>query len=138
MSLRSDLLLCSKNREGQIDRCHPSHSLIVEAPLIIACSKQWKRSQGSVLHCRTRDRLALQQCEGDTFAPSDHVGFGSDYLGSENHTVGLESAAGLSAITHSLLQRGYSQDEIEKILGGNLLRVLEAVQESGKGPGAVS
>jgi membrane dipeptidase len=60
----------------------------------------------------------------------DHVGFGSDFLGSENHTVGLESAAGLPAITHSLLQRGYSQGEIEKILGGNLLRVFETVRES--------
>jgi membrane dipeptidase len=62
----------------------------------------------------------------------DHVGFGSDFLGSEHHTVGLESAAGLPAITYSLLQRGYSQGEIEKILGGNLLRVFERVQESGR------
>ena len=60
----------------------------------------------------------------------DHVGFGSDFLGSEHHTVGLESAAGLPAITYTLLQRGYSQGEIEKILGGNLLRVFETVQES--------
>ena len=62
----------------------------------------------------------------------DHVGFGSDFLGSEHHTVGLESATGLPGITHSLLRRGYSQREIEKILGGNLLRVFEAVQESGR------
>jgi membrane dipeptidase len=62
----------------------------------------------------------------------DHVGFGSDFLGSENHTVGLESAAGLPAITYSLLQRGYSKEEIEKILGGNLLRVHGAVQESAR------
>jgi membrane dipeptidase len=64
-------------------------------------------------------------------AGADHVGFGSDFLGSENHTVGLESAAGLPGITHSLLQRGYSQQEIEMILGGNLLRVLEWAQASG-------
>jgi membrane dipeptidase len=61
----------------------------------------------------------------------DHVGFGSDFLGSENHTVGLESAAGLPAITHSLLQRGHSQEDIKKILGGNLQRVLESAQERG-------
>lgn len=60
----------------------------------------------------------------------DHVGFGSDFLGSEHHTVGLESAAGLPAITSALLNRGYSQGDIEKILGGNLLRVFEAVLES--------
>lgn len=61
----------------------------------------------------------------------DHVGFGSDFLGSEHHTVGLESAAGLPAMTHSLLDRGYSRREIEKILGGNLLRVLGTVLGSG-------
>lgn len=61
----------------------------------------------------------------------DHVGFGSDFLGSEIHTIGLESAAGLPTITANLLERGYSQEEIEKILGGNLLRVFEAVLESG-------
>ncbi len=61
---------------------------------------------------------------------ADHVGFGSDFLGSEVHTVGLESAAALPAITHTLLQRGYSEEDIEKFLGGNLLRVFRAVQES--------
>jgi membrane dipeptidase len=60
------------------------------------------------------------------------VGFGSDFLGSENHTVGLESAAGLPAITYSSLQRGYSRGDNERIPGGNLLRVLEAVRESGR------
>ncbi len=59
----------------------------------------------------------------------DHVGFGSDFLGGDAHTVGLESAAGLPNLTFALLKRGYSRREIEKILGGNLLRVFEAVEE---------
>ncbi len=57
----------------------------------------------------------------------DHVGFGSDFIGAEMHTVGLESAAGLPSITYALMERGYSRAEIEKILGRNLLRVFEAV-----------
>jgi microsomal dipeptidase-like Zn-dependent dipeptidase len=61
----------------------------------------------------------------------EHVGFGSDFLGSEYHTVGLESAAGLPGITRTLLERGYTRTDIEKILGGNLLRVFEAAQDSG-------
>lgn len=60
----------------------------------------------------------------------DHVGLGSDFAGGETHTVGLESAAGLPGITSVLLERGYSSGEIEKILGGNLLRVFETVQEA--------
>jgi membrane dipeptidase len=59
----------------------------------------------------------------------NHVGFGSDFLGSDVHTVGLESAAGLPNLTTALLERGYSPGDIEKILGGNLLRVLEGVEE---------
>jgi membrane dipeptidase len=62
----------------------------------------------------------------------DHVGFGSDFLGSDTpHPVGLESAAGLPNLTLELVERGYSQKEIEKILGGNLLRVFEAVAGAG-------
>ena len=61
----------------------------------------------------------------------DHVGFGSDFLGGDAHTLGLESAAGLPDLTSALLERDYSPTEIEKILGGNLLRLIEEVQESG-------
>ncbi len=61
----------------------------------------------------------------------DHVGIGSDFLGSEHHTVGLESAAGLPGISRTLLDRGYSRADIEKIMGGNLLRLFEAVLASG-------
>jgi len=64
-------------------------------------------------------------------AGADHVCFGSDFIGGDHHTVGLESAAGLPGITHTLLERGYSQRDIAKILGENLLRVFESVQESG-------
>jgi membrane dipeptidase len=58
---------------------------------------------------------------------TDHVGFGSDYLGSDTKLVGLESAAGLPSITHELLNRGYCREDIHKIMGGNLMRVFEAV-----------
>jgi membrane dipeptidase len=62
---------------------------------------------------------------------ADHVGFGSDFLGSEQHTAGLESATGLPSITYTLLERGYSPADIERMLGGNLMRVFREVQETG-------
>ena len=62
----------------------------------------------------------------------DHVGFGSDFLGSENHTAGLESAAGLPAITYQLIKRGYIGEDIKKILGGNLIRVFKMVKGDGR------
>jgi membrane dipeptidase len=60
----------------------------------------------------------------------DHVGIGSDFDGFAILPQGLESAAGLPKITASLLARGYTSEQLRKILGGNLLRVLAAVQRS--------
>ena len=41
----------------------------------------------------------------------------------------MDSAADLPKITQALLDRGYSEDDIKKILGGNLLRVFRRVEE---------
>ena len=55
----------------------------------------------------------------------DHVGLGSDFDGVSGATPeGINSAADLPKITQALLDRGYNADDIRKILGGNILRVL--------------
>jgi membrane dipeptidase len=60
----------------------------------------------------------------------DHVGLGSDFDGVSGATPqGMDSAADLPRITQALLDRGYSADDIKKILGGNLLRVFRQVEE---------
>ena len=60
----------------------------------------------------------------------DHVGLGSDFDGVSGATPqGMDSAADLPKITQALLDRGYSEDDIKKILGGNLLRVFRRVEE---------
>jgi membrane dipeptidase len=59
----------------------------------------------------------------------DHVGLGSDFDGVSGATPqGIDSAADLPKITQALLDRGYSPDDIKKILGGNLLRVFREVE----------
>jgi len=59
----------------------------------------------------------------------DHVGLGSDFDGVSGATPqGIDSAADLPKITQALLERGYSGDDIKKILGGNLLRVFRQVE----------
>jgi membrane dipeptidase len=59
----------------------------------------------------------------------DHVGLGSDFDGVGGATPqGMDSAADLPKITQALLDRGYSADDIKKILGGNLLRVFRQVE----------
>ena len=59
----------------------------------------------------------------------DHVGLGSDFDGVSGATPeGIDSAADLPKITQALLDRGYSAENIHKILGGNLLRVFREVE----------
>ena len=57
----------------------------------------------------------------------DHVGLGSDFDGISQTPVGLENVSKLPAITAELAGRGYSHEDIEKILGLNLLRLVEQV-----------
>jgi membrane dipeptidase len=59
----------------------------------------------------------------------DHVGLGSDFDGvSGALPEGIDSAADLPKITQALLDRGYNEKDIHKILGGNLLRVFGEVE----------
>jgi membrane dipeptidase len=59
----------------------------------------------------------------------DHVGLGSDFDGVSGATPqGMDSAADLPKITQGLLDRGYSAEDIKKVLGGNLLRVFRQVE----------
>ncbi len=59
----------------------------------------------------------------------DHVGTGSDFDGVQATLSDLATVADLENLTRELVQRGYSQTDIEKILGGNVLRLMEAVQK---------
>jgi membrane dipeptidase len=57
----------------------------------------------------------------------DHVGLGSDFDGARMPD-GLEDCSKLPKITEALLRKGYSEDDIRKILGRNFLRVMEQAE----------
>ena len=59
----------------------------------------------------------------------DHVGLGSDFDGIRTTPEGLEDVSKMPNITRELVRRGYSDDDIKKILGGNHLRVFKEVFE---------
>ena len=56
-----------------------------------------------------------------------HVGLGSDFDGIPSTPVGLEDVTRIPAITEELVRRGYGEDDVRKILGGNHLRLIRAV-----------
>ena len=59
----------------------------------------------------------------------DHVGLGTDFDG-DGGICGLANSAELTLFTRQLLARHYSQEDIQKIWGGNFLRVMELVQRT--------
>jgi len=62
----------------------------------------------------------------------DHVGLGSDFDGIDVTPVQLEDVGCFPYITQELLNRGYTAEQIHKILGGNFLRVFRAVEAAAK------
>jgi membrane dipeptidase len=58
----------------------------------------------------------------------DHIGLGGDYDGITSVPEGLEDVSKYPALTAELLRRGYKDEEIKKILGQNILRVMRAAE----------
>ena len=65
-------------------------------------------------------------------AGADHVGLGSDFDGA-TMPLGMEDASKLPKLTDALLKKSYSEVDIQKILGGNILRVMEQVERVAAG-----
>jgi membrane dipeptidase len=60
----------------------------------------------------------------------DHLGIGSDFDGISSVPEGLEDVSKFPDLTRELLRRGYSEEDVQKVLGRNLLRVMRAVEEN--------
>jgi membrane dipeptidase len=58
----------------------------------------------------------------------DHIGIGTDFDGIPVPPEGIDSAADLPKVTAALMARGYTAEDMKKLLGGNLLRVFRDVQ----------
>ncbi len=61
----------------------------------------------------------------------DHVGLGSDFDGA-NMPFGMEDVSKLPQVTNALLEKGYSEGDVRKILGENTLRVMAEVERVGR------
>ena len=60
----------------------------------------------------------------------DHIGIGGDFDGVPTLPTGLEDVSTYPALFAELLARGYAEDELEKIAGNNMLRVLRGVEDT--------
>jgi len=60
----------------------------------------------------------------------DHVGIGSDFDGFKNPPMGLEDVSCFPALLAELQKRGYSESDLKKVAGENILRVMRAVEKT--------
>ena len=116
---------------------------------------EWEKAIALEIQKRCREREGCQLIEGDRItrdyvlrgdlprvawtkiiehidhavkvAGIDHVGLGSDFDGA-NMPFGMEDASKLPQITNALLEKGYSEGDVKKILGENTLRVMAEVE----------
>jgi membrane dipeptidase len=88
--------------------------------------REWRR-----LNPRTRATLSHAADHIDYIrqvAGIDHLGIGADYEGFSGPPEGLEDVSTYPALLAELLKRGYSEDDIRKIAGLNVLRVMRATE----------
>ncbi len=92
-----------------------------------AAMEQWRKEHpypsGSVHHVVDHIEHVIR------VAGADHVGLGSDFDGIGRTPRQLEDVSCYPSITQELLNRGHGKEEILKILGGNILRVLRRAGE---------
>ena len=55
----------------------------------------------------------------------NHVGLGSDFDGIESTPIGLDDVTHMPLVTKALMERGYTKNQIRKILGKNFIRVFK-------------
>jgi membrane dipeptidase len=102
---------------------------------ISASSKEGREYSRRLRNENPLSKAALSDAAGHIdhavkVAGVDHVGIGSDYNGvGDNLPIGLEDVSKYPNLIYELLSRGYSDDDIRKIFGGNVLRVWKKVED---------
>jgi membrane dipeptidase len=92
----------------------------------------WYRSEGSKFSRGTYRDVAGHIDHIVKVAGIDHVGIGSDFDGITMWPVGLEDVSSYPQLTDELLRRGYSEADVHKVLGRNVLRAFRQAGEVAK------
>jgi membrane dipeptidase len=92
-------------------------------------AKEYEREQGPPPRsAATIDDVVANIDHVAKVAGIDHVGIGTDFDGIGNDVPkGLEDASKMPALAAALRNKGYSEADVEKVMGGNFLRVMKQV-----------
>ncbi len=91
-----------------------------------AAAREWRRTHPGPP--ATLQQVADHIDHVRKVAGIDHIGLGGDFDGVDSLPSGLEDVSKYPALTAELLRRGYSDDDVRKILGRNVLRVMRGAE----------
>jgi membrane dipeptidase len=112
-----------KDEETRLEKLYPNDKKKVDAEL-----ETWKKGRPAP-HVATLDDVVAHVDHIKAVAGIDHVGIGSDFEGFDGTPRGMEDVSKYPNLLAELMKRGYSKDEIKKVAGGNILRVLRQAEE---------
>jgi len=111
-----------KEERARLDKSYPASPERVKAAL-----QTWDDAH-PLLHAATLSDVADHIDHVRKTIGIDYVGVGGDYEGFDGPPEGLEDVSRYPALLAELMRRGYSRDEIKKVAGQNLLRVLRQAE----------
>ena len=125
-SRKSDYALKSRAMEYELQEKFPNDPKRVEEEM-----KKWGEANAVNVGKTPLSMLIDHFDHAIKVAGIDHVGIGSDFDGVPFSALpeGVEDISKLPNITYELLKRGYSEADVKKVLGENLLRVMAQVEK---------
>lgn len=115
---------------GILERGESAESAFISDPADLAKREAWYRVQDELqaLPRPSYRRIVDHIDHAVSVAGIDHVGIGSDFDGIEVTPAGMEDISMTGRIFDEMKRRGYSDDDIDKVAGGNFLRVFREVE----------
>lgn len=98
----------------------------------IHCNKSDSSKKGTIALNATLEQVADHIDHIKKVAGIDHVGLGSDYDGVTRLPKGLGDVSKFPDLIAELLKRNYTEEEVKKVVGENLIRAFEKAEEVAK------
>ncbi len=110
---------CSRTTAGVI--------MIAFVPMFLSAEyNEWfKGGRVGPRPAMTVDHLADHVEHARDVAGIDHIGLGSDYDGFDDFPDGMQDVSGFAVLIDRLAERGWSAEDLAKLMGNNVLRVLD-------------
>ena len=125
----SDQFAASRQEEALMDEAERMEAAFIEDPLSREKTEAWHRMQDRLNEIR---RPGVKEIvdhidHAVRWAGLDHVGIGSDFDGILVTPQGLEDVSKMACLWEEMRRRGYSEKQIERISGGNLMAVFDRI-----------